>query len=359
MRAAVLETIPGALTISDVQIDAPGPREVLIRTVAAGCCHSDLHYLEGKFTHETPTVLGHEGAGVVERVGEGVESLVVGDHVVTCLSVFCGQCRACVSGRTYMCTKVGTRRPADAPPRLSRDGAPMAQYYDLSSFAEQMLVHEGAVVRIREDMPLDCAALLGCGVTTGLGAVFNTARVRPGETVAVIGCGGVGLAAIQGAVLAGAGRVIAVDRQPAKLLLAESFGATDLVNASDGNPIGQVKELTGGGVDHAFEAIGLKETAEQAFSMLGPSATATLIGMIPPGTKLELTGFSFLSDKKFQGSVMGSNHFRIDIPRYVDMYLAGKLQLDPLISERITLDEVNGAFEQMKTGEVARSVIVF
>jgi S-(hydroxymethyl)glutathione dehydrogenase/alcohol dehydrogenase len=222
-----------------------------------------------------------------------------------------------------------------------------------------MLVHEHAIVKIREDMPLDRAALIGCGVTTGLGAVFNTAKVAPGETVAVIGAGGIGLNAIQGAAIAGAGRIFAVDVNETKLKLAESFGATDLVNASDGDPVAQIAELTGGGVHHAFECIGLKLAAEQAFLMLRPGGAATIIGMIPLGQSVELPGYMFLSEKRIQGSNMGSNRFRTDMPRYVDMYLNGKLKLDELVSARVPLEEINDAFEAMKGGEVARSLITF
>jgi S-(hydroxymethyl)glutathione dehydrogenase/alcohol dehydrogenase len=359
MKAAVLQEIPGELVIDDVQIDKPGPREVLITTSAAGCCHSDLHFMEGKFPYPTPVVMGHESAGIVEQVGADVTYVKPGDHVITCLSVFCGQCDYCIAGKPYLCTKVATRRQRDQPPRLSKDGSPMFQFLDLSSFAEQMLVHEGAIVKIRDDMPLDRAALIGCGVTTGLGAVFNTARVRPGETVAVIGCGGVGLSAIQGAAIAGAGRVIAVDTVDTKLALAQSMGATHAVNAAEVDAIGAVKEMTGGGVDHAVEAIGLKVTAEQAFAMLKNGGTATVIGMIPIGQNIEIPGFDLLRDKKIQGSMMGSNRFRIDMPRYIEMYLSDRLNLDDLVSARLPLTEINTAFADMKTGTIARDVIIF
>jgi S-(hydroxymethyl)glutathione dehydrogenase/alcohol dehydrogenase len=359
MKAAVLQSIPGELVIDDVQIDKPGPREVLIKTSAAGCCHSDLHFMEGKYPYMTPAVMGHESAGIVEAVGSDVSYVKPGDHVITCLSVFCGQCNFCVAGKPHLCTKEATRRGFDQPQRLSKDGAPVFQFLDLSSFAEQMLVHEGAVVKIRDDMPLDRAALIGCGVTTGLGAVLNTAGVRAGETVAVIGCGGVGLSAIQGAAIAGAGRIIAVDMVDSKLKLAESLGATDLVNAKDVDAVGTVMEMTAGGVDHAFEAIGLKVAAEQAFGMIKNGGCATVIGMIPIGQKVELDGFQFLMEKKIQGSNMGSNKFRIDMPKYVDMYLNGKLNLDDMISARLPLHEINDAFTAMKAGEIARDVIIF
>jgi S-(hydroxymethyl)glutathione dehydrogenase/alcohol dehydrogenase len=360
MRAAVLREIPGKLEIDDVEIDMPGPHEVLVRTAAAGLCHSDLHFIEGKYPWMTPAVLGHESAGVVEAVGERVSYVQPGDHVITCLSVYCGDCEHCLTGRLSLCErKAQTQRPADGTPRLQQNGAPIWQFFDLSSFAEQMLVHEHALAKIDKEMPLDRAALIGCGVTTGLGAVFNTAKVEPGTTVAVIGAGGIGLNCIQGAAIAGARRVVAVDMVDEKLRLAEQFGATDVVNAADGDAIAQVKEISGGGVHYSFEAIGLKATAQDAFAMLRRGGTATVIGMIPLGQTVEIPGFELLMEKRLQGSNMGSNRFRVDMPRYIDLYLQGRLKLDELVSQRIALEDVNEGFEAMKSGSVARSVIVF
>ena len=360
MKAAVLHEIPGKLQVEDVQIDTPGPHEVLIRTAAAGLCHSDLHFLDGKYPHFTPVVLGHESSGVVEAVGDQVTYVEPGDHVVTCLSVFCGQCENCLSGRPSICVSRTGMRPEGAAPRLSRDGTPVFQFANLSSFAEQMLIHEHGLVKIDPDFPLDRAALLGCGVMTGVGAAMRTARVEPGSTVAVFGCGGVGLSAVQGAVISGALRVIAVDMVPAKLEVAKRVGATDVIDASAGNPVEAVKELTGGlGVHYSFEAIGLKVTAEQAFAVLRPGGTATIIGMIPFGTTIELNGFDFLPERKIQGSAMGSNRFRTDVPRYIEMYKQGRLKLDELMSNKITLDDVNEGFEALARGEVTRNVIVF
>jgi S-(hydroxymethyl)glutathione dehydrogenase / alcohol dehydrogenase len=359
MRAAVLPEIPSMLEIAEIQVDRPGPREVLVRTVAAGLCHSDLHFMEGKYSHDTPTVPGHEAAGVVEAVDADVTHVKPGDHVIGCLSIFCGRCEYCLSGRPVLCDRQGLERSDDQPPRLSQNGAPIHQFLRLSAFAEMMLVHENTLVKIRDEMPLDRAALIGCAVTTGLGAVFNTAKVTPGSTVAVIGCGGVGLNSVQGAVIAGAGRVIAVDTNPWKLELARTFGATDLVDARAGDPVQQVRELTDGGVEYAFEAIGLKVTAEQSFAMLRKGGTATIIGMIPEGERIELPGSEFLDEKRIQGSNMGSNRFRVDMPRYVDLYLSGRLKLDELVSARIGLDQINDGFDAMRRGEVARSVIAF
>jgi len=360
MKAAVLNSCPGDLDIEDVAIDKPGPREVLIQTVAAGLCHSDLHFLEAKYPAQVPAVLGHESAGVVEAVGEGVTYVKPGDHVITCLSVFCGHCEECLTGHMSLCQNPETKRQVGEAPRLSRpDGSVMNQFLNLSSFAEQMLVHEHAIVKINPEMPLDRACLLGCGATTGLGAVMNTARIEAGSTVAVIGCGGIGLNAVQGGLLAGASRIIAIDMLDSKLELAKVFGATDTVNASDGTAVQQVLEMTGGGVHYSFEAIGLKVAAEQAFAMLRRGGTATVIGMIPIGQSVELPGYAFLGEKKIQGSAMGSNRFRVDMPRYVDLYLQGRLKLDELVSARIKLEEINDGFAEMKKGELARSVIIF
>jgi S-(hydroxymethyl)glutathione dehydrogenase/alcohol dehydrogenase len=363
VKAAVLNAIPGQLEIEEVSIDSPGPREVLIRTAAAGLCHSDLHFMEGKYPHPCPVVLGHESAGVVEEVGSAVSYVEPGDHVITCLSAFCGYCEQCIGGHLSLCENKATElvRGPDEPSRLSRgDGEPVSSFLHLSSFAEQMLVHEHALVKITPEMPLDKAALIGCGVTTGLGAVFRTAKVEPGSTVAVIGCGGIGLAAIQGARITGANKVIAIDMVPSKLELAQSMGATHVVNAADGDPVEQVKELTNGsGVHNSFEAVGMKETAEQAFKMLRSGGQATVIGMIPVGTKVEVHGPELLSEKTLTGSNMGSNQFRTDMPRFVDMYLDGRLLLDEMVSKTIDLEDINAGFEDMKSGTVARSVITF
>ena len=359
MKAAVLRTTPGELAIEEVQIDKPGPREVLIRTAAAGICHSDYHYLTGAYETPLPAVMGHESAGVVEAVGEGVSYVSPGDHVITSLSVFCGHCEYCLSGRMALCPHHDTIRSPDMAPRLSQSGSMVHQYADVSSFAEQLLVHEHALVRISPEMPLEPAALIGCAVTTGLGAVFRTAEVRPGETVAIIGCGGVGLSAIQGARIAGAGRVIAIDVVRSKLEAATGFGATDMVDASVCDPVEAVLELTAGGVDHAFDAIGRPFTPGQAFGMLRPAGTATIIGMIPLGATIELPGVDFLAEKRIQGSCMGSNQFRTDAPRFVDFYFDGRLNLDSLITDRLRLEEIGKGMDALETGEVARNIIVF
>ena len=360
MKAAVLYEPHTPLAIEDVSTNKPASREVLIRTAVAGLCHSDLHFIEGLYPWPLPAVLGHESSGVVEQVGSDVTYVKPGDHVVTCLSVFCGVCEMCITGRPVLCTGADVKLPPGAANRFTWSRPEkLNQFVNLSSFAEQMLVHENAIVKIRKDMPLDLAALIGCAIITGFGAVVNTAKVRPGETVAVIGCGGVGMAAINGAAIAGAGRIIAIDINPTKLQLATKLGATDLVNTAEGDPAERVKELTNGGVQHSFEVLGSKLTAEQAFGMLGPGGTATIVGMIPLGTKIELHGADFLRERRIQGSVMGSNHFRVDMPRLVEFYLNGKLHLDDWITAKLKLSEINEGFANLKAGKTLRSVIQF
>lgn len=359
MKAAVFREVNQPMEVEDIDISKPGPREVLIRTAAAGVCHSDLHFFNGTYPGQLPMVLGHESAGIVEQVGSDVHYVQPGDHVITCLSVFCGHCEYCLTGHMSLCQEPETRRAPDQEPRISQGGGIVQQFANLGSFAEHMLVHEHAVAKIREDMPMDRAALIGCGVTTGVGAVIHTARVEPGATVAVIGCGGVGLSCINGAAIAGASRIIAVDQVSSKLELARKFGATDVVNAGETDAIEAVKDLTDGGVHYSFEAIGLKVTAEQAFGMLRNGGTATVIGMIPPGDMVSLHGPEFLFEKKIQGSFMGSNRFRVDMPRYVELYLQGKLHLDDMVSSHIKLEDLNDAMAQLETGEIARNVIMF
>lgn len=361
MRAAILETAPGELVIDDISYTDPGPDEVLVRTAACGLCHSDLHIIEGKLPMGLPAVLGHEAAGVVEAVGSNVTEFTVGDHVVGCLSVFCGTCRECAVGHTYLCEQ---RRAlsvtADGTSRLWRRDEQVTQMSGLGGFAEAMVVHRNGIVKVPDELPLHLGALLGCAVITGVGAVVNSAQVRPGSTVAVIGAGGIGLNIVQGARLAGAERIVAVDLNPEKLALAETFGATDVVNGADGDAVQQVVELTGGGVDASFEAIGLPATAAQAFQMIRPGRTAYLVGVPSMGATIELPGaLMSLQARGLQGVFMGSNNFKRDIPMLAKLYLQGRLKLDELVAAEITLDQVNQGYEAMKRGTEARSVIVF
>jgi S-(hydroxymethyl)glutathione dehydrogenase / alcohol dehydrogenase len=359
MKAAVFHAPHQPLTIEEIDIDAPMSREVLVKTVASGVCHSDLHFVEGLYPLPAPAILGHEAAGIVEAVGDQVSYVKPGDHVIMCLSVFCGHCEMCISGRPNLCRNPDLRRGSSDKPKLSWNGSPVGQFANLGSYAEKMLVHENALVKVREDMPFDAAALIGCGVTTGVGAVLNTARIEPGSSVAVFGCGGVGLSAIQGARIGGARMIIAVDTVESKLATAKELGATHIVDASSHDPVKAIQDLTGGGVEYAFEAIGLKKAAEQAYESLARGGTATVIGMIPVGQKVEIDGASLLGEKRLQGSSMGSNRFRKDMPRYIDFYLQGRLKLDEMITRRGRLEDVNEAFRAMKAGEVARTVLMF
>lgn len=359
-KAAILEGI-GGLTIGEVELADPGAHEVLIDTKACGLCHSDLHFIDGAYPHPLPAIPGHEAAGVVRAVGSEVRTVKPGDHVVTCLSAFCGQCEFCVTGRMALCLGANTRRAPDAAPRIMRaDGSgPVAQMLNLSAFSEQMLIHENACVAIDKDMPLDRAAVLGCAVTTGAGTIFNACKVVPGETVAVVGCGGVGLAAINAARIAGAGKVIAIDPVPEKRELAQVLGATHTVDAMADDVVDQVMQISGGGVHHAIEAVGRQASAELVIKILRRGGTATILGMMPLDCKVGLGALDLLSGKKLQGAIMGMNHFPVDLPRLVDFYLRGLLDLDTIIAERIPLERINEGFEKMKQGTSARSVVVF
>lgn len=360
MKAAIMNAYNEPLEIADIQIDGPGPREILVRTAASGVCHSDLHCLDGSLPVPPPCVLGHEPAGVVEEVGSEVTYVAPGDRVIACLSIFCGTCEYCTTGRPNLCGGASLDRTPEQPPRLSRDGTPLYQMAQLGSFAEKMLVPENAVVKVREEIPLDRAALIGCGVTTGLGAALNTARVEAGSRCVVIGAGGVGLSIVQGCRIAGAGQIVVVDKEPWKLDLAKQMGATHAVDASSDNPVMAVHELTGGGAHYAFEAIGLAVTVRQAFEMTRKGGTAVMVGVVPAGTDVSVQGLDMvLSEKSLIGSMMGSNSFRVDMPRFVDFYLNGQLKLDEMISARRPLEEINVCFDEMKKGSVARSVIVF
>ncbi len=360
MKAAVLIEAGKPLQIEQINISNPGPHEVLIRTAACGLCHSDLHFIEGTYPHPLPAIPGHEAAGIVEAVGSEVRTVKVGDAVVTCLSAFCGHCEYCVTGRMSLCLGGETRRKPGETPRLTRpDGSMVNQMLNLSAYAEMMLVHEHACVAIDPEMPLDKASVIGCAVTTGAGTIFNACKVTPGETVAVIGCGGVGLATINAAKIAGAGRIIAADPIPEKRALAMKLGATDVVDAMAEDAAKQIQELTKGGVDHAIEAVGRPASGELAVKSLKRGGTATILGMMPLQHSVGLSAMDLLSGKKLQGAIMGGNRFPVDIPRLVDFYMRGLLDLDSIISETIPLERINEGFDQMKRGDAARSVIVF
>ncbi len=359
MKAAVLFEAKTPLSIEEVTVSKPGPREVLIRTVAVGVCRSDLHFVDGAYPHPMPTIPGHEAAGVVEAVGDDVATVKVGDHVVTCLSAFCGHCEFCVTGHMSLCLGADTKRRKGAPSRLMLGDQPIAQMLNLSAYAEMMLVHEHACVAIDRDMPMDRAALIGCAVTTGAGAVFNTTDVTPGETVCVIGCGGIGLAAVNAAKIAGAAKIIALDPVAEKRAVAEKLGATHTIDAMSDTAAEQVVEISRGGVHHAIEAVGRPQSAATAVRVLRRGGTATILGMMPLAEKVGLSALDLLAGKKLQGGLMGSNRFPVDIPRLVDFYMRGQLDLDTIIADRLPLDRINDAFDELRKGDATRSVITF
>jgi NDMA-dependent alcohol dehydrogenase len=349
----------------DVEVASPKAGELKIRIAASGVCHSDLSVQNGTIPVPPQTVLGHEGAGVVEEVGEGVTGFEVGDHVVLTFVPQCGDCYFCNHGQSYLCEKAGMLNMGgmlDGTKRLTSAGAPLGQMAGLGTFNQTTIVPTISAVKIDKDVPLKAAALIGCGVQTGVGAALNTASIQKGDTVAVIGCGGVGLNVIQGARIAGADRIIAVDMVESKLQLAKEFGATDFVNAGDGDPVAAVRGITGGrGVDAAFEVIGLGPTVEQAINMTRNGGEAILVGVPRFDVMLNLNvALTFLyTAKTIKGCWYGSTDAKVDVPKLLDLYKKGELKLDELISREIGLEDVNEAFDAMKAGEVARSVIVY
>jgi S-(hydroxymethyl)glutathione dehydrogenase/alcohol dehydrogenase len=346
------------LVIETIEVDEPAANEVVIKTSASGVCHSDLHFMTGDYQYPTPVVLGHESAGVVESVGSAVTRVKPGDRVVVAFVASCGSCDFCTVGKPYLC---GNSQALGRMGRIKLGGAPMLfQFANMSAFAERQLVHENACVHVPNGVPMEVAALVGCSVMTGVGAVSNTAKVPVGSTVAVIGAGGVGLNVIQGAALAGASRIIAVDLLENKLAAAKEFGATDVVDASSGDPVQQVQQMTGGGVDFAFEAIGLTKTAEQCWQMLKKGGKAYVIGMIPMGQSVSVPGAEFfITEKSIGGSFYGSTRQTVDMPWLMELYRQKRLKIDELITRRYKLDQINEAYDALKNGEVNRSVIIF
>lgn len=363
VAAAVLEKTGEPLVLRQVDLAEPEDREVLVEVKASGICHSDLISATAEVGHELPLVLGHEVAGIVRKVGPIVHSLEVGDHVVACRVGSCGSCYDCISGKQYRCPHPETvlRAPGRAP-RVSLDGVAVESKSTIGGFMDHVLLHENALVSIDREMPFDKACVLGCAVATGAGAVINTADIRVGDTVAVIGCGGVGLSAVQGAALAGARKIIAVDILNNKLDLARRFGATHVVNSSQEDAADTVHRLTGGvGVDAAFECAGLLPTTHQAVAMTRATGIAYLIGIQDASNELVLRPFAdlLMAKKSIRSVFMGSTSFKRDIPNYVDFYLQGRFNLDDLVSRTITLADVNEGLEDLHRGEVARTVVTF
>lgn len=364
MKAAVLYQPNTPLEVQDVKLEKPHAGEVLVQNLASGVCRSDWHVVTGDTTHPLPVVLGHEGAGIIREVGEGVTSLEAGDHVVLSWAPNCGTCYYCLHGQPQLCQTLvaplwnGTLM--DGTSRLSRQGDTVYHLSGLATFAEQSVVPERTCIPIRKDVPFQAASLVGCAVTTGVGAVVNTARLSPGDSVVVFGCGGVGLNILQGADLAGAGMIIAVDKAPAKMELAENFGATHTILA-DEDPVPKIRELTEGrGADYAFEAVGIPELQEKALEAVRPGGALIIAGIAPMGSSTNFPGAILArQEKKVMGSYYGSSYPHRDFPRLLDLYAAGKLKLDELITQTYPLEDINQAFQDMLAGENARGVILF
>ncbi len=360
MRAAVLRDGSDVLAIEEIAHSPLAAREVRVATAACGLCHSDLHWLNGTLLRARPQVLGHEAAGIVVEIGSAVSSVAVGDHVVTCLVQGCGSCRRCEQGEPICCTNpTATRRGAGEAARLrTTDGLGITVMGNVGGLTEQIVIDERGLVVIPDDMPMDLAAILGCAVVTGLGAVFNVARVRPGDSVAVLGCGGVGLNVIQGARIAGATKIIAIDVSDAKLGIAVGLGATDAVNGAEVDAVAAVAAMTGGGVDHAFEVIGRPSTIAQAMRMTAPGRTAYVLGVMADDAKFEVMSEFTKRGRSMVGVYMGSTRPRADIPRYIEMWRRGQLDLEGMVSRRLALEEVNDGFRALAAGELSRAVVV-
>jgi alcohol dehydrogenase len=349
------------LSVEEVDLDPPGTGEVLVRNVAAGLCHSDLSTVDGARPRPMPMVLGHEAAGVVEEVGEGVGLFRPGDHVVYSYVPMCGQCTNCQSGRVVLCEQGFAANAAGSllgdVRRLSVDGAPVNHHLGVAGFADRSVVSAASLVRVDSEVPLDRAALFGCALSTGVGAIVNTARVRPGESVAVFGLGGVGLSAVMGAVLAGAHPVIAVDRVPDKLDLAAQIGATHRVTAGD-DVAAEIRDLTGGGVDWAVECVGSAAVLAQAYATARRGGAAVSVGLPHPSQQLQVPAVTLVADeKRILGSYMGSSVPRRDVPRMIGLYRAGRLPVDLLVSGSIGLDDINTGMDRLASGDAVRQVV--
>ncbi|HEY7136931.1 MAG TPA: Zn-dependent alcohol dehydrogenase [Acidimicrobiia bacterium] len=358
MRAAVFVGQDQPMVVEELTPVAPGPRDVVVNVDASGVCHSDLSVLNGSLPLPPPCILGHEGTGIVESVGNEVTRVKPGDRVIASFTPACGVCWYCLHDQSNLCEHMGA--VSVAPKATRADGTQMVAMTGLGTFSDLMTVDEASVVKVQTDLPAEQLALIGCGVTTGVGAALNTAQVEPGSSVAVIGCGGVGQAVIQGARIAGAARIFAIDPVELKRKAAEQLGATDLIDPAQGDPVEQVKAATGGrGADYAFEVIGLPETIVQAFNTARRGGTAVVVGMPRVDSMVTLPGFQlFFEEKQLLGCVYGSAQVRRDFPRFVSLVETGRLDLNAMVSRRIKIDEINDAFRAMQAGEVIRSVIV-
>ena len=363
MKAAVLYKPNTPLEVVDLQQQGPQAGEARVKVMAAGVCHSDWHIMNGDWQLPLPMVLGHEAAGIVEEVGAGVTHVKPGDHIIFSFRVNCGRCMYCAMGRSILCDGHKSVRWAmiDGSTRLKRDGQDIFQMARIGTFSEQVVCPAEMLVPIRDDMPWPQAALVGCCVPTGVGAVTRCAEVEAGASVLVIGCGGVGLNVVQGAKLAGAGRIIAADLVDKKLEFATEFGATHTINAKQENVVDRVRELTGGrGADYAFDAIGSELTTLQIVDAIRNGGTAVIVGMAAMNVRAPITPYTMaLQEKTLKGTLYGSIRPLVDMPQLVDLYLGGKLKIDQLVSRTYKIEEINEGFRRMLSGEVARGVVVF
>jgi S-(hydroxymethyl)glutathione dehydrogenase/alcohol dehydrogenase len=363
IKAAVLYEYNQPMRIEQVQLDDPRQNEVLVKIAASGVCRSDLHVIKREWSMPLPMVLGHEAAGTVVEVGPGVTRVKAGDPIILSFAPHCGHCTYCVTGRAHLCSTMRAEPIGTLPggtTRLSKDGQRIHHFGRTASMAEYAVIHESGAVPVPADTPLDLAALIGCSVTTGIGAALNTARVTPGSTVAVIGCGGVGLNIIQGARLANAARIIAVDISQDKLELARRVGATDDIDAREEDPVARIREMTGGGVDFAFEALGSGPTIRAAFDALRPGGTAVVAGMAPDGEVAAIDARVLAgTEKTLKGSYYGSARTTIDMPWLVALAQAGTIELGALVTRRYALEEINEAYAALDSGDAGRGLIVF
>jgi S-(hydroxymethyl)glutathione dehydrogenase/alcohol dehydrogenase len=363
VRAVVLTSAESPPRVENVRLDPPKAGEVRVRVASAGVCHSDLHVRNLEWDVPLPLVMGHEGAGVVSAVGPGVRALSEGDHVILCWDPACGRCRRCLAGRPAQCEFLAaTVWPKgvlyDGTTRFHAGDADAYHYIGVSSFAEETVVPESGAIRVRDDVPFDAAALIGCCVPTGVGSVLWTARMPPGSTAVVIGCGAVGLSAVQGAVLGAASRIVAVDLLAHKLDVAKTVGATDVVDASAVDPVDAVRDVTGGGADYVFDCIGLVDTCEQAIAMLAIGGTAVIVGLAPTGAMARFEPRALAeAEQRIFGSNYGSVRPALDFPFLADLYVSGRLKIDELITVRRPLEEVEDAFDDMIAGRVIRTIL--
>ena len=358
MKALVLNAIGRGFDLEDVEIAKPIGREVLVDVQASGLCHTDLLFATHDFV-PTPAVLGHEVAGIVSAIGPEVAQIRVGDHVVGSLAQSCGACARCVTGRSFQCRNpASTLRRSTEPPRLSRKGVGLFQGFGLGGFAETALIHENQLAVVPRELPFAQAALLGCGVATGAGSVLNTAKVAAGDTVVIFGAGGVGLNAVSGARIAGASRIIVVDIQTKRLDAARRFGATDIIDSTKSEPFEAVHNLLPEGPDHVFDFVGLKSVAEQGLAMLSTGGGLYLVGAVSPDVEIGLNIVNAIDkQKRIQGVNFGSTNAKRDIPMYADLYLQGRMNLDDLVSKKISLREVNDGYAALKGGSLNRVVV--